>query len=293
MVLDTYMEHCRALVNAALNDKLIVTEGVATPLQHAMKYAVLNGGKRVRSIFVYAVGELFNADKKILTELSCVIEMIHAFSLVHDDLPALDNDDLRRGLPSCHKAFDEATAILAGDALLTLAFATISKLALSSDKVVHIMNYVADTTGVLGLISGEHQDLSFVANTPDVVQLEQMYALKTSCLINASVVVAAIAGGCIDAQRLKNLELFGNYLGISFQIHDDIIGIESDTATLGKKQNADSDLNKPIYPVLVGMEQAKRRRDELYDLALSHLKEANCCSEQLMALSQFVINRNY
>lgn len=295
MSLDIYIKQCTKLINTALNDKFPSDSKKTTKLQDAMKYSVLNGGKRLRSIFSYTISELFHVDKEVATDLCCAIEMIHAASLIYDDLPSLDNDDLRRGVPSCHIAYGEATAILAGDALHNMAYEVLSRInKISNDKIVSILQYMSNAVGAAGLAGGEELDLELVGKTlPDIDEIEKMYALKTGCLLSASIVLPAIAGGCHDQNRLNHLEQFGSYLGISFQIHDDIIGIESDTSLLGKKQNADIDLKKPVYPVLVGIEAAKIRRNELYKLALSHLTDADCSSERLIALSRNVIERNH
>lgn len=237
MDIHDYMEQCRAMVNYALNEKLPPETDTPNHLHEAMRYAVLNGGKRLRSAFIFAVGDVLGANQRILSDVSAAIEMIHAFSLIHDDLPALDNDDLRRGKPTCHKVFGEATAILAGDVLQSLAFETISKIdAVNPARVLDMIHVLAVSIGSHGMIGGEELDIEMVDQSVDVKDVEAMYKLKTGCLISASVVLAALAADCQDSAVLSHLGKFGEDIGMAFQIHDDIIGIESDTAVLGKKK---------------------------------------------------------
>jgi geranylgeranyl pyrophosphate synthase len=294
MKIQDYIENCRLIVNKALDIRLPQETTKPYNLHKAMRYAVLNGGKRLRSAFIYSTGEVLGANFNILTDICMSIEMIHAFSLIHDDLPALDNDDLRRGKPTCHLAYGEATAILAGDVLQSLAFETITQIKkINPAQLLKMTHLLTKAIGSTGMIGGEELDIEMVGKTVEVQELEDMYRLKTGCLLSASIILAALGANCKDTSVLLNLRKFGEYIGISFQIHDDIIGIESDTSLLGKKQNADIELNKPVYPMLVVMNQAKKRRDELYVLALDHLQKANCSSENLKQLAGYIIERNY
>lgn len=245
-------------------------------LHKAMRYAVLNGGKRIRAALVYATGEALGADFDVLDQIGSAIEMIHAFSLIHDDLPALDNDDLRRGKPSCHKAFSEATAILAGDALQTLAFETIASLDKNKIKAeieLEMIRLLARAIGSLGMAGGEELDIEMKDKDVNLNDLENTYKLKTGYLLTASILLGALAANCHDKKILNNLHQFGNYIGLAFQIHDDIIGIESDTQTLGKPQGSDQERNKPTYPTLIGMQKAKQKENEIFNKALKHLKK--------------------
>ena len=296
MNIQTYLGECKKKIDIALDLKLPSATTSPHNLHKAMRYSVLNGGKRLRSALLYAVGEALNADESVLTSLCMAVEMIHAFSLIHDDLPALDNDNLRRGVPTCHIAFGEATAILAGDVLQSFAFEIIAEIdehKLNPEIKIEMIRLLARAIGSHGMIGGEELDIEMVNKNIPVHEIEEMYKLKTGCLIGASVMLGALASNCDNVSLLNNLKKFGEHIGISFQIHDDIIGIESDTKTLGKKQNADLDLNKPTYPNLVGIDSAKERRDKVYDIALSYLKKSNISHERLEAISAYLIQRNY
>lgn len=295
MQLQNYLQQCQERVNHTLDDVLPSSGKNPCELHKAMRYAVLNGGKRVRSAIVYAVGESLDANKDILDISSAVIELIHAFSLVHDDLPAIDNDDLRRGNPACHKAFSEATAILAGDALLVLAFEVLSHLtkhhvtSATNLKMIQILSHYIGSNGMAG---GEALDAATADHEISLKKLAQIYKLKTSYLICASVLFGALAANCTKKSTLENLEKFGIYIGLAFQIHDDIIGIESDTATLGKPQGSDLIKHKPTYPSIIGLEAAKKRQQECFTTAMHYLKKSRINSDKLVALSELVITRS-
>lgn len=293
MKIKSYLAKCKTSVKAELEKYCRVAK--PSILQKAMQYAVLNGGKRLRAAFVYATGQALGAQSAILNSVAASVEMIHAYSLVHDDLPALDNDDLRRGKPTCHKKFDEATAILAGDALQTFAFELLSKKMrpLAADVQLQMIHRLAQAIGANGMIGGEQLDLAMVNQKPSVKKLEEMYQLKTACLITTSIVLGALAANCQDKKIISQLEKFGDALGVAFQIHDDIIGIESDTKTLGKKQGADLAMNKPVYPVIVGKEKAKRRVEMLYNNALDHLGKTKMDTRKLQAIAAFVVARKF
>ena len=296
MSVEDFIKSSQESVNAELSRQLPPSNKEPSELHQAMHYAVLNGGKRLRSALVYATGEALGAKKSILNSLSSVLEMVHAFSLIHDDLPALDNDALRRGKPTCWKAFGEDTAILAGDALQSLGFEILAGLddEVSFENKIKMIRILGHALGSEGMVGGEEMDLKMTNKTNvSAEELEEMYKLKTSCLITASILLGALGANCDDSKMLQELTKFGDYLGIAFQIHDDIIGIESDTETLGKQQGADLALNKPVYPLLVGMELAKKRREELYDKALTHLNDSGIKGEMLKGLAAYIIKRNY
>lgn len=290
--MQAWLESCQKRVNDVLSLTLPSEDLQPYALHKAMRYAVLNGGKRLRSAFIYAIGEALVLERDILDGISVSIELIHAFSLIHDDLPALDNDDLRRGKPTCHKVFGEATAILAGDALQSLAFERLTALPLPAEKVLLMMRILAEATGSQGMTGGETLDILMVNTTVSVSELEYMYKLKTSALFGAGMLLAVIAAGN-NKQIMSHINKFAENLGIAFQIHDDIIGIESDTATLGKKQQADLAANKPVYPVVAGMAEAKRRRDALLDEAMGCLAASGIGNELLEELANFAIMRSF
>lgn len=292
----SYLIQCQKKVNATL-DK-VLPKGNIEPcdLHEAMRYAVLNGGKRVRAALVYATGEVLGAKPSLLNPIAAAMEMIHAFSLIHDDLPAIDNDDLRRGKPTCHKVFGEATAILAGDALHTYAFEMICSLPqkyLPAKMIVQMTLLLARAVGSQGLIGGEELDIK-MTNQPGMLEkIEKMYQLKTGCLIHSCVMLGALAANCEDKKTLQNLSKFGYCLGLLFQIHDDIIGIESTTQTLGKTQGKDLLLEKTIYPLLLGMDKTKQKEQALHDEALSYLKKSKINPAPLTILTDFIVDRNY
>ena len=253
--------------------------GAATDrLIEAMRYSTLAGGKRVRPILVYATGEAMGAPLELLDAAAAAVELIHVYSLVHDDLPAMDNDDLRRGRPTCHRAFDEATAILTGDALQARAFEVLAQApaAIPANARIEMLRVLADAIGTRGMAGGQAIDLEAVKKTVSAAELERMHRQKTGALIQASVLLGAISAGGTDAAQRAALEYFGAEIGLAFQIQDDILDVEGNTSTLGKRAGADADRVKPTYPSVLGLEQARSealaRRDRAI-AALSPWKE--------------------
>lgn len=269
----------------------------STNLCQAMHYSVTNGGKRLRPLLVYIVGRMYGAPIESLDIPACAIELIHCFSLIHDDLPAMDNDDLRRGKPTCHRAFDEATAILAGDALSVLAFQIINQTTLLSPVQIVAMNQVlAAAAGTDGIASGQDLDLGFTrrldgALTP--AKLATMYQLKTGALLSAAVKLGAIAANLVSAHELAHLEQWAQHLGLAFQIQDDILNIEGDKLKLGKNIGTDAKLNKTTYPVLVGLDQAKAKLAELWQQATENLSQLTVDTEMLQFLGDKIKTREW
>ena len=258
-------------------------------LHEAMRYAVLNGGKRIRAILVIATGETLHAQAGRLEPAACAVEFIHAYSLVHDDLPAMDDDDLRRGVPTCHRSFGEANALLAGDALQTLAFETLARApAPDAGELVRIL---AQASGSRGMAGGQAVDLESVGQTLTLDQLERMHLLKTGALIRASVRLGALSAGARDPEILRRLDGYARCIGLAFQIRDDVLDIESATETLGKKQGADVALNKPTYPAILGLEASKAHARALHERASERLAPFGHDAEFLCALSGFIVNR--
>ena len=258
-------------------------------LHEAMRYAVLNGGKRIRAILVIATGETLHAQAGRLEPAACAVEFIHAYSLVHDDLPSMDDDDLRRGVPTCHRAFGEANALLAGDALQTLAFETLARApAPDAGELVRIL---AQASGSRGMAAGQAVDLESVGRTLTLDQLERMHLLKTGALIRASVRLGALSAGARDPEILRRLDEYARCIGLAFQIRDDVLDIESATETLGKKQGADVALNKPTYPAILGLEASKAHARALHERASERLAPFGHDAEFLCALSGFIVNR--
>ncbi len=296
MDIEKYLAKCQRHLTKALDRKLPSAQQEPRLLHQAMRYAVLNGGKRIRSAFIYAVGEPLGANQKILSDAAVAIEMIHAYSLIHDDLPALDNDDLRRGKPTCHKVFGEATAIIAGDALQSSGFEILSKLDthyISYENELKMIRLLAQAIGSSGMAGGQELDIQAVNHNISLKQLEKIYKLKTGHLLEASILFGALAANCNDLKILSNLKKFSERIGLAFQIHDDIIGILSKTEILGKTQGADLNLGKPVYPVLVGMTRAKQREKDLYHEAINYLDKTGMNITYLKALSEYIIQRTH
>ncbi len=289
-----YQALSQARVNAALDTLFVAPSPELTRLYASMRYSVTNGGKRVRPLLVYAACEALGGNVEHANGAACAVELIHAYSLVHDDLPAMDDDDLRRGLPTTHKAFDEACAILAGDALQSLAFSVLSDSRLTPQDAETRLNMVAtlaQAAGPAGMVGGQAIDLGSVGLKLDQGALEFMHRHKTGALIEASVRLGALASGHADKARLDALQIYARAIGLAFQVQDDILDVESDTATLGKRQGADIARDKPTYPALLGLEEAKHYALELRDHALAALRPFDAAAEPLRALAQYIVQR--
>jgi farnesyl diphosphate synthase len=261
-------------------------------LHEAMRYAVFNGGKRVRPLLVYATGECLGVDRALLDAPATAIELIHAFSLVHDDLPAMDDDDLRRGKPTVHIEYDEATAILAADALVPLAFSVVADLeAASTDARTALVRLIAGACGSIGMTGGQSIDLAAEGGSLTAAELEHMYSLKTGALIHASIKSACLLSDDLADKQFAALDQFGRDIGIAFQIKDDILDIEGDTHEIGKPSGSDEKLDKATYPALFGLVASRARCDELMQSALGRL---DCCDQQsglLESLARFIVER--
>ena len=263
-------------------------------LHEAMRYSVLNGGKRMRPLLVYATGEALGIEPKILDIPAAALELIHVYSLVHDDLPAMDDDDLRRGKPTCHKAFDEATAILVGDALQAFAFQLLAshpQLAVSPVQRLRMLEHLAQAAGSRGMVGGQAIDLAAVGNTLTELELEFMHIHKTGALIRASVLLAAYTVDNIAPEQLQRLDHFAKCLGLAFQVQDDILDVESDTQTLGKMRGADAAAGKPTYPSIMGMPAAKAKLQDLYDEAVAALAGFGESADLLREIAEFTVKR--
>lgn len=280
----------------ALEKWLPTTATIPERLHQAMHYAVLNGGKRIRPVLCYAAGHTVDVPLATLDAPACAVELIHAYSLVHDDLPAMDNDDLRRGIPTCHKAFDEATAILTGDALQALAFHVLAQ-GLSADipaeQRLEMIDTLAIASGSRGMAGGQAIDLAAVGKSLNVAELENMHVHKTGALIRASIKLGALCQPAIDHDTLKKLDHYAKCVGLAFQIQDDILDVEGDTKTIGKLQGADQALNKPTYPALVGLESAREMAAELHQDALRSLETLGDSANALRWLADYIIRRQH
>jgi len=263
-------------------------------LHRAMRYAVLGGGKRLRPLLIYATGETLGVPPEKLDGPAAAVEIIHAYSLIHDDLPAMDDDELRRGRPTVHIAFDEATAILAGDALQVLAF-----LILADDKTmaatpaarVEMLRSVAAASGSAGMAGGQAMDLAAAGRSLDLAELELMHIHKTGALIRASVLLAAQSAPGLEAAKLTALDRYAKCVGLAFQIQDDILDVEGETETLGKKAGADSARNKATYPSILGLERSKQRARGLRDDAVAALDPLSSAAEPLRWLAEYIVSR--
>lgn len=278
-------------VAAALERILPLDASEPSKLHQAMRYALLNGGKRIRPLLIYAVGATFKGDLTALDACACAVEIIHCYSLIHDDLPAMDNDDLRRGLPTCHKAFDEATAILAGDALQALAFEVLAnESSIDIDKRLKMIHLLAQACGLSGMAGGQALDMQAEQHPFSIEYIETMHRKKTGALITASVALAALASHCSYSQY-QHLKDFADYIGLAFQIQDDILDIESATEILGKQQGADLAAGKLTYPQATSLTQAKARVAELHQHALHSLAKIKMPISSLVKLSHYLMRR--
>ena len=294
--LKAYLTACQNRVERALDARLPAENILPQGLHKAMRYSVLDGGKRTRPLLTYATGQALGLSEDLLDAQACAVEFIHVYSLIHDDLPAMDDDDLRRGKPTCHKAFDEATAILAGDALQALAFEVLandSSIQVDATARLKMITTLTKASGSQGMVGGQAIDLASVGTKLTVPELENMHIHKTGALIRASVNLASLSKPDIDPAMAKKLDHYAKCIGLSFQVKDDILDVESDTATLGKTQGKDEDNDKPTYPALLGMAGAKQKAQELHELAVASLAEFGSEADLLRDLSLYIIERTH
>ena len=263
-------------------------------LHEAMRYAVLGGGKRVRALLAHAAGALCGAESGRVDAAAVAVELIHAYSLVHDDMPCMDDDDLRRGKPSCHKRYDDATALLVGDALQTLAFQVLSQPGLFADsrRQIDIVQTLALASGSRGMAGGQAIDLASVGQRLTQAELEHMHIHKTGALIRAAALMGGLCAEDHDAERLHAVDLYAQSIGLAFQVVDDILDTEADTATLGKTAGKDADHNKPTYVTILGLERARQLANALYENALQPLASFGDEALRLRQLAQFIMQRS-
>jgi geranylgeranyl pyrophosphate synthase len=288
---NNFLSDCQQRIQPWLDDFLQQQNGLASHLSAAMRYAVLNGGKRVRPALAYASclacgGTLADADSA-----AGAVELVHCYSLVHDDLPCMDDDDLRRGLPTCHKAFDEATALLAGDTLQALAFVALTSSHLDSSQKSRQVQKLALASANMAV--GQALDLAGEGQQLSLAELEQIHKHKTGALIRASVIMGAIAAGCDDETTLNSLDLYATKLGLAFQVHDDILDVIGDTEKLGKQAGADAEHDKATYPALLGLTEAQSLAAQLHDEAVFALRPLGCRTNALIWLADFLVARDH
>lgn len=262
-------------------------------LLEAMSYSLLGAGKRVRPILSYAGAQAVDGDMQspLLDAAACALECMHAYSLIHDDLPAMDDDDLRRGEPTCHIAFDEATAILAGDALQCLAFEMLLNCAAPAPQVVAVARELARASGATGMVVGQAIDLGAIDTAPSLEVMERMHVHKTGALIEAAVIMGALAVGTENQRTIRALRSYAKAVGLSFQVQDDILDVTAETAMLGKRQGADQERNKPTYVTLLGLDGAMKKARQLHETALDTLSDFGDSADLLRDLSAYVIQR--
>ena len=279
-------------VDEKLNAALPLTSTSPDRLHEAMRYSVFNGGKRIRPLLVYATGECLNVDTDLLDAPAVALELMHAFSLIHDDLPAMDDDDLRRGKPTTHKQYDEATAILAADALQPLAFSVLADIqGVSATAKIQLVQLLAESCGSRGMTGGQSIDLAAEGQSLTRAEIEDMYALKTGALIHAAVVSVCLLREDLSVAHASSLDDFGRAIGVAFQIKDDILDVEGETEVIGKPAGSDQSLDKATYPALFGIAASRRRCAELLDGALSHLEPFADSAASLVWLARYIVER--
>ncbi len=279
-------------IEAVLDEVLPEDNQEPRKLHSAMRYSALGGGKRVRALLCYAAAELCNTESEAADAAAASVELIHAYSLVHDDMPCMDDDDLRRGKPSCHKQYDDATALLVGDALQSLAFDVLStpELCTNANRQISMLNILAKASGSTGMAGGQAIDLDSVGKALTQQQLEGMHQLKTGALIQAAALLGAANG---TLEQISAVQVYAENIGLAFQVVDDILDAEADTATLGKTAGKDADSNKPTYVTILGLDVAKRLAKQLHETAVSALAPFGDDALRLRQLAGFITQRSF
>jgi geranylgeranyl pyrophosphate synthase len=289
-------ESWRTRMEAALAARLPAANVVPTRLHEAMRYSVLGGGKRIRPALLFATARTLGLTEDQVEAAACAIELVHVYSLVHDDLPAMDDDDLRRGRPTCHKAFDEATAVLVGDALQPLAFQLLARdpaLPASPAIRLRLVDILSEASGTFGMAGGQAIDLAAEGRQLDIAQVEDMHARKTGAIIRASVLMAAACVPDLDTAAYSALNDFATAIGLAFQIQDDLLDVLGDVSTLGKATGADRERDKPTHPAIIGIEASQERVHLLHGQALSALEMFGSRAEPLRSLANWLLSRSY
>jgi geranylgeranyl pyrophosphate synthase len=290
------LESWQARMESALALRLPAPDVVPARLHEAMRYTVLGGGKRIRPALLFAAARAVGRTEEEVEGAACAIELIHVYSLVHDDLPAMDDDDLRRGRPTCHKAYDEATAVLVGDALQTLAFQVLTRdpaLPASPAIRLQLVELLAEASGSFGMAGGQAIDLAVQGKQLGVAQVEEMHSRKTGALIRVSVMMAAACAPSLDSRLQEALAGFANPIGLAFQIQDDLLDVLGDVSTLGKATGADSERAKPTHPAIIGIEASQERVRLLHAEALDALAPLGARAELLRSLADWLLSRHY
>ena len=288
----TWAKIKQSRIEEVLDEALPTENQEPQKLHNAMRYSALGGGKRVRALLCYAAAELCNTDIAIADAAAAAVEFIHAYSLVHDDMPCMDDDDLRRGKPSCHKQYDDATALLVGDALQSLAFDLLStpQLCANANQQISMLNILAKAAGSTGMAGGQAIDLSSVGKALSQLQLETMHQLKTGALIQAAALLGASSG---SLEQISAVHTYAENIGLAFQVIDDILDTEADTATLGKTAGKDADSNKPTYVTILGLDAAKQLADQLHESAITAIAPFGKQALRLHELANFITQRSF
>jgi len=290
------LESWQSRMERALSLRLPEPSAVPARLHEAMRYSVLGGGKRIRPALLFATARTLGLSEDTVEAAACAIEMMHVYSLVHDDLPAMDDDDLRRGRPTCHKAYDEATALLVGDGLQPLAFqllATDPALPASPTIRLRLIDMLAQAVGTFGMAGGQAIDLAVQGMRLDIGQVEDMHARKTGALIRASVLMAAECAPSLDPAHYAALARYANAVGLAFQIQDDLLDVTGDVSTLGKATGADSERAKPTHPAIIGISASQQRVRLLHNQALNALASFGERASSLRSLAHWLLSRQY
>lgn len=283
-------------INDGLRDYISTYQCAAPKLKEAMQYSLLNGGKRMRPVLATIVGNLLGADRNDIVNVAMAIECVHAYSLIHDDLPAMDDDDLRRGKPTNHIKYGDATAILAGDALQTLAFELLTTCPMTrygESKRIELIKILASSSGMGGMCAGQSIDLEATGRNISIEQLGQLHALKTGALLKASIMMAAHLAPDTGEQDFEHLDIYADNIGLAFQVQDDILDVIGDSETLGKPQGSDQSLEKSTYVSHLGVEGATEFLHSLQNKALSALEALPYNTAQLKAFTDYLVNRNH
>ena len=296
MSLQSFSQHYRQRIDDLLLQHIESLPELSPNLKAAMRHGLVLGGKRVRPFLVYATGAMLGVEERLLDGPAAAIECIHAYSLIHDDLPAMDDHDLRRGHPTVHKAFDEATAVLAGDALQTLAFSILADHPFPDTlrhPQVKMLSALAKASGYAGMCGGQALDLAAEGKHVGLEALEQIHRHKTGALIECAVMLGALCKENVAGETLHALQKYASAIGLAFQVQDDILDVISDTETLGKPQGSDQALDKSTYPALLGLEAAQDMAKTLHQQALAAIKPLPYNTEILSAFADYIIGRTY
>lgn len=288
---DDWLKDVQSAVEAALSNFLPASTSAPARLHEAMRYAALDGGKRVRPLLVYAAGALFDADAAMLARCASALEMIHVYSLVHDDLPCMDDDDLRRGKPTAHVRYDEATALLVGDALQSQAFSVLAGGNADPRRVLDMVSILAQSAGSLGMCGGQAIDLASVGLTLSLGELEQMHRLKTGALLRASVMLGALSGKDLGVEEQAALDAYASAIGLAFQVVDDVLDATADSVTLGKTAGKDAADNKPTYVSILGLAESRQLAETLRRDAHQALAQFGDKARWLRAIADLIVQR--